>query len=69
MFPLPPAKKQRSDFIMFNFGGCGCNDGCGGSELWSCLLNLIILFIVLEFLCNIITGSNGLNCGLTNGCC
>ena len=63
---------------MFNFGGCGCNDGCGaancgGSELWSCLLNLIILFIVLEFLCNIITGSGGLNCGLNGGygnsCC
>ncbi|MBQ1343005.1 MAG: hypothetical protein IIY40_02450 [Firmicutes bacterium] len=58
---------------MFNFGGCGCNDGCGGSELWSCLLNLIILFIVLEFLCNIITGAGGLNCGLSGGygnaCC
>ena len=51
---------------MFNLGGCGCSDGCG-SELWSCLLNLIILFIVLEFLCNIITGSNGLTCGLNNG--
>lgn len=51
---------------MFNLGGCGCNDGCG-SELWSCLLNLIILFIVLEFLCNIITGAGGLSCGLNNG--
>jgi hypothetical protein len=49
---------------MFNFGrggwgGCSWGDGDGG--LWSCLINLIILFIVLEFLCNIITG--GLNCG------
>ena len=51
---------------MFNLGGCGCSDGCGG-ELWSCLLNLIILFIVLEFLCSIITGSNGLTCGMNNG--
>lgn len=50
---------------MFNLGGnCGCGDG---NELWSCLLNLIILFIVLEFLCNIISGNNGLTCG--NNCC
>lgn len=49
---------------MFNFGN-SCGDGCG-NELWGCLLNLIILFIVLEFLCNIIGGSNGLNCG--SGC-
>ncbi len=51
---------------MFNFGNC-----CGGSscdnELWGCLLNLIILFVVLEFLCNIIGGNNGLHCG--NQCC
>lgn len=42
---------------MFNMGGCGtgCNDGNG---LWSCLLNLIILFVVLEFLCNIIGNGN-----------
>lgn len=41
---------------MFNFGN-GCGDGCGcSSDLWSCVLNLIILFIVLEFLCNIING-------------
>ena len=50
---------------MFNFGrgglgGCGWGDGDGG--LWSCLINLIILFIVLEFLCNIICNC-GLNCG------
>ncbi len=53
---------------MFNFGGnCGCGDSCGGgSGLWSCLLNLIILFIVLEFLCNIISGNGGLSC---NPCC
>lgn len=50
---------------MFNFGS-GCGDSCGGGELWSCLLNLIILFIVLEFLCNIINGGNGLSCG--SGC-
>ena len=53
---------------MFNLGGCGCNDGCGG-ELWSCLINLIILFIVLEFLCNIISGNNGFTCGNNNNCC
>jgi|GEM_PF-3292717 len=53
---------------MFNFGGSGCNNGCG-SELWGCVLNLIILFIVLEFLCNIISGTNGLNCGNNCGCC
>lgn len=50
---------------MFNFGGC--NGGYDG-DLWSCLINLIILFIVLEFLCNIINGNNicgnaGINCG------
>lgn len=44
---------------MFNFG-LGGNGGCGDSDLWACLINLIILFIVLEFLCNIING--GLNC-------
>ncbi len=48
---------------MFNFGGNCCNDNGCNSELWGCLLNLIILFIVLEFLCNIISGNNGLNCG------
>lgn len=53
---------------MFNFGS-GCTDGCsGGSELWGCLLNLIILFIVLEFLCNVLSGQNGLNCGCGCGC-
>ena len=51
---------------MFNFGGNGCNEGGCGSELWGCVINLIILFIVLEFLCNIISGNNGLNCG---SCC
>ena len=49
---------------MFNFGGA--SGGCGG-DLWGCLINLIILFIVLEFLCNIINGAGygpaGLNCG------
>ena len=50
---------------MFNFGGCGCGDSCN-SDLWGCLINLIILFIVLEFLCNIINGNNGLTCG---NCC
>jgi len=49
---------------MFSFGN-SCGDGCN-SELWGCLLNLIILFIVLEFLCNIING--GLTCGLGSGC-
>ena len=71
--PAAANKSKGENLIMFNFGGCGCNDGCGGSELWSCLLNLIILFIVLEFLCNIITGAGGLNCGLSGGygnaCC
>ena len=51
---------------MFNFGNCGCGDSCGNSDLWGCLLNLIILFIVLEFLCNIISGNSGLSC---NNCC
>ena len=51
---------------MFNFGS-GCGDGCGGgNELWSCLINLIILFVVLEFLCNILNGNTGLTCG--SGC-
>ena len=54
--------KAKGEMTMFNFGN-GCGDACGGSELWSCLLNLIILFIVLEFLCNIISGNNGLSCG------
>lgn len=53
--------KAKGEINMFNFGGSCCNDG--GSELWSCLLNLIILFIVLEFLCNIISGNNSLSCG------
>jgi hypothetical protein len=52
---------------MFSFGNGGCGDSCGG-ELWGCLLNLIILFIVLEFLCNIINGSGGLSCGLGSNC-
>jgi len=47
---------------MFGFGDSCSNNGCGG-ELWSCLLNLIILFIVLEFLCNILSGNNALTCG------
>ena len=52
---------------MFNFGsGCGDGCGCGGNELWSCLINLIILFVVLEFLCNILNGNTGLTCG--SGC-
>ncbi|MGI6361598.1 MAG: hypothetical protein ACOX05_04805 [Bacillota bacterium] len=43
---------------MFNFG---CDDnGCSGS-VWGCLINLIILLIVLEFLCNIIN-PNSCNC-------
>ena len=41
---------------MFNFGSYGCGNGCGENDLWSCLINLIILFIVLEFLCSIING-------------
>jgi len=45
---------------MFGFGNC-CGGGCD-NELWSCLLNLIILFIVLEFLCNILSGNSGLTC-------
>ncbi|MEG1537534.1 MAG: hypothetical protein RR387_04550 [Clostridiales bacterium] len=45
---------------MFGFGN-GCNEGCSG-DLWSCIINLIILFIVLEFLCNIINGNGGLSC-------
>lgn len=52
---------------MFNFGNVGgCGTGGCDSGLWSCLINLIILFIVLEFLCNIIGGNQGLNCGT---CC
>ena len=52
---------------MFNFGNsCGCGDGGCDNGLWSCLINLIILFIVLEFLCNIISGNNSLGCG---SCC
>ena len=57
--------KAKGEMTMFNFGGCGCGDGCN-SDLWGCLINLIILFIVLEFLCNIINGNNGLTCG---NCC
>ena len=58
-------KNSKGEMTMFNFGGCGCGDGCN-SDLWGCLINLIILFIVLEFLCNIINGNNGLTCG---NCC
>jgi len=49
---------------MFGLGGSGCADGCGNNEVWSCIINLIILFIVLEFLCQIIGGVGGLNCGV-----
>jgi hypothetical protein len=52
---------------MFGFGG-NCGDSCG-SDTWGCLINLIILFVVLEFLCNIISGANGLNCGNSCGNC
>lgn len=59
---------------MFNLGGfgggggCGCGEGCNNG-LWGCLINLIILFIVMEFLCNIISGVGGLNCNNNNSCC
>lgn len=46
---------------MFGLGNC-CDGGCN-NELWSCLVNLIILFVVLEFLCNILNGNTGLTCG------
>ncbi|MGI5892037.1 MAG: hypothetical protein ACOX7H_04780 [Bacillota bacterium] len=51
---------------MFNFGFNGSNgcSGCGDGSIWGCLVNLIILLIVLEFLCNII---NPTNCG--GNCC
>jgi len=48
---------------MFNFGSsCTSDHECG---IGSCLINLIILFVILEFLCGILSGScnNGLNCG------
>ena len=49
---------------MFNLGGvCG---GGYGNDLWACMVNLIILFVVMEFLGNVINGSNcgpALNCG------
>ncbi len=50
---------------MFNFGS-GCYNGGYDDGLWGCLINLIILFIVLEFLSNIINGNcgaPGINCG------
>ena len=50
---------------MFNFGNC-CGDGCGDNGTWSCLINLITMFVIMEFLCNILGGNNGLNCG---SCC
>ena len=57
---------------MFNLGGLGGLCGGGGTgcdnDLWSCVINLIILFIVLEFLCNIIGGVGGLSCD-NNRCC
>ena len=57
---------------MFNLGGLGGLCGGGGNgcdnDLWSCVINLIILFIVLEFLCNIIGGVGGLSCE-NNRCC
>jgi hypothetical protein len=58
---------------MFNFG-CGGNNGCNGcgdGSIWGCLVNLIILLIVLEFLCNIInpTSCGGCGNGCGNSCC
>lgn len=52
---------------MFNFGYGGNNgcSGCGDGSIWGCLVNLIILLIVLEFLCNII---NPTSCGGYGGC-
>ncbi|MCL1874084.1 MAG: hypothetical protein FWF85_08215 [Clostridiales bacterium] len=42
----------------------GCN--AIGGDLWGCIINLIILIIVLEFLCNIL-GNNGC-CGAGLSC-
>jgi len=58
---------------MFN----SCNSGCGdwGSGIWGCLLSLIILIVVLEFLggiigCNSIGSacSGNVGCGNNNNC-
>ena len=43
---------------MFNFGGY--NNGCGGNS-WECIIFLIIVLVVLEFLTSII-GNNNCNC-------
>ena len=50
---------------MFNMG---CNSGCGdwGNGIWGCLLSLIILIVILEFLSGII-GCNTIGSACTSG--
>ena len=52
---------------MFNsFGGWG--NGCGdGNGIWGCLLSLIILIVILEFVGQILCGCNNRG-GMGMGC-
>ena len=43
-------------FVNNNTAGASCDCGCGNSGGFSCIINLIIILIVLEFLSNIICG-------------
>lgn len=58
----------------FNDGYCGC--GCGGrgsclgrGNTFSCIINLILILIVLQFLASIIMGACGTQDGCGTECC
>ncbi|MCL2677630.1 MAG: hypothetical protein FWE85_01080 [Clostridiales bacterium] len=41
------------------FNGLGWGNGCGdGNGIWGCLLSLIILIVILEFVGQILCGCN-----------